>query len=756
MGTHNANDLLKSMLQQVGAMDPSDPVNATLESMAYGTGHDESLDVKVNTVESAYAKVGLEALDVLRSGGGIDSDSRFTLEAIVMPFHRPVVDIVNDEIVVEQLQEKWRELGRDERKAWNREKIRAIGRINVPGIVYAGTGFIVGPNLLMTNRHVAALFARGLGTRIAFQTDKTASFGFYHEISGGMADSVEVKKVVMIHPWWDMAVLEVTGLPNDRVPLVLDTTDPQTLTERKVVVIGYPGYTPSDDSEFMRTQERIFRGRYYVKRFQPGVFRSRVNVESYKRVVTAITHDCSTLGGNSGSAVIDVEKGTAVGLHFAGQYLEANYAVSPYDLASDPRVATLASAGVQFSGRVDPKGDYYGPIGKVWEAADSEQTGGAESHDAFGGMPAVQPGVTPGKTMKVMSPVSIQQAGTTITIPLEVSVSIGIPGVVSSQEVAATDRRSASQVEGQFRESKPAIDTGRFDLESLVMPTFGWKAALSLALASKLAYESEASVRSTCVGINRSWGFESCEFIDVDDTQAFVATSPDLVLISFRGTESRGDWLHNVNLPWRTRSYGVVHRGFLGAFQAVESRLRSALLSSEGKRVILTGHSLGGAIATVMAAEWQGFLAPAMVVTFGQPAVGKGAFRMFYQQYYAGKFFRFVNDDDIVPRVPPGYEHVGRLLHFDAEGKLQHGQVLPEGSVGAAESVRNVAIDEGLPMLTDAEYRSLQTSIPLSADKGSSRGIESLSVPVSEGIISGIRNHGIDGYIDKVAKFANG
>jgi hypothetical protein len=169
----------------------------------------------------------------------------------------------------------------------------------------------------------------------------------------------------------------------------------------------------------------------------------------------------------------------------------------------------------------------------------------------------------------------------------------------------------------------------------------------------------------------------------------------------------------------------------------------------------LTGHSLGGAIATVMAAEWQGFLPASKVVTFGQPAVGKGAFRMFYQQHYSGQFFRFVNEDDIVPRVPPTYEHVGRLLHFDTDGNLQHGQVLSEGFVGAAESVRGVAIDEGLPMLTDEEYRSLQSSLMSSADEGNSRGTESLSVPVSEGLISSIRNHGIDGYIDKVARFAN-
>ena len=48
-----------------------------------------------------------------------------------------------------------------------------------------------------------------------------------------------------------------------------------------------------------------------------------------------MTHDASTLGGNSGSAIIDVDSGEVVALHFAGEYLKANYAVPMYELARD-------------------------------------------------------------------------------------------------------------------------------------------------------------------------------------------------------------------------------------------------------------------------------------------------------------------------------------------------------------------------------------------------------------------------------------
>lgn len=748
-GTHN--DKLLVMLKQVGAREATNRVRSTLESRASASGQGPSLDVNTRSPKATYAKVALEALDVLQRGGNVDASKRFALEAIVMPLYRPVVDILNDRIVVEQLEDTWRDLGAEDREDWNREKIRAVGRINVPGIKYAGTGFVVGPNLLMTNRHVAAFFAQGLGSRVDFQTGQSASIGFYHEKGGTQTESLKIEKVVMIHPWWDMAVLEVSGLKDDRIPLVLDTTDPEMLIDRNVVVIGYPGYDPEGDQEFQRVQASVFRSDYYVKRFQPGVFRERKDVESYSRMVSAVTHDCSTLGGNSGSAVIDVENGTVVGLHFAGEYLEANYALSPFDLASDPRVATLASAGVKFTGRVGPRGDFYGPLTTAWSAADRSENTVVSAQDVSAAGSNVQSPKTTSQTPKTLSAATVQKDSVTFSIPLQVSVSIGTP-VLHSQAIPTTPVLTprVSQ-EGQSAPSQPAIDTAPFHLDSLSRSNFTWKAALSLALASKLAYESEQSVKSTCLGSARSWGFDSYEFIDVDDTQCVVALTPEFALVAFRGTESRGDWLRNINVPGRTRNYGVAHRGFLGGFQAVESRVRSALSGIAGRKLILTGHSLGGALATLMAAEWQDFMPASWIVTFGQPAVGSGAFRMFFLQHYSGKFYRFVNDDDIVPRVPPGYEHVGRLLHFDADGRLQNGQSLPATEGAFVESISNEAFEPGRPMLTEAEYQALQSRIGQEVVSVSRPLTESLTQPQTEGIFPSVSDHSLDKYIAKIA-----
>lgn len=362
---------LRKMLAQVGSQEQLATVRATLQSRVSAPRTGPMLDHRRSGTESVYHQAGLEALDALRTGVRLDADSRFALEAIVMPLYRPVVDILNDLIVVDQLQETWKDLGDPSRERDTRKWIRAVGRINVPGLLYAGTAFLVGPDLILTNRHVAALFANGLGMRVEFQQGQSASIGFFHEKGLTTAESATIERVLMIHPWWDLAVLQVRGVTTTRTPLLFDTTDPAVLEGRRVVTIGYPGYDPSDDPDFQRIQERIFRGTYYVKRFQPGILRGRDVVDSYQHSVSTVTHDCSTLGGNSGSAVIDVERGTVVGLHFAGVYLEANYAVSPFDLALDGRIASLlASAGVQFTGRLDPCGDYFGPIAAAWDSVE--------------------------------------------------------------------------------------------------------------------------------------------------------------------------------------------------------------------------------------------------------------------------------------------------------------------------------------------------------------------------------------------------
>ena len=99
----------------------------------------------------------------------------------------------------------------------------------------------------------------------------------------------------------------------------------------QVGVIGYPGQNSQiPDPDAVRN---IFGDIYDVKRLAPGAV--------MRADETVIEHDASTLGGNSGSLVFSLETGKAVGLHFAGSYTTANYAVPAYVVAD--RLARFVS-----------------------------------------------------------------------------------------------------------------------------------------------------------------------------------------------------------------------------------------------------------------------------------------------------------------------------------------------------------------------------------------------------------------------------
>jgi DNA/RNA endonuclease G (NUC1) len=326
------------------------------------------------------------------------------LEAIVLPNERPVVDVVDGTFARPPV--PFEHLGDDSPKQLIERLIPSIGRIELPdhpSLPYGGTGFVVGDGLLMTNRHVAEIFALGLGwEELSFRPGQSAAIDFLRE--RGRAESLrfEIVEVLLVHPFWDMALLKVAGL--EAVPsLRLSVAEPGDLREREVVVIGYPALDTRNDVDL---QNRIFGGIFNVKRLQPGRLRTLADIRSFGHVVQAVTHDSSTLGGNSGSAVIDVEDGLVLALHFAGRYLEANYAVPAHELALDRHVV---EAGVAFDGEIVGTG--VAPWDSYWLDADptSPTRRAPETAETAAGTQEV-----------------------TLSIPLEVTVRVGAPGVAAA------------------------------------------------------------------------------------------------------------------------------------------------------------------------------------------------------------------------------------------------------------------------------------------------------------------------------------
>jgi hypothetical protein len=112
---------------------------------------------------------------------------------------------------------------------------------------------------------------------------------------------------------------------------------------------------------------------------------------------------------------------------------------------------------------------------------------------------------------------------------------------------------------------------------------------------------------------------------------------------------------------------GAVHAGFANAFSGVGSKVRKWLDNHRGMQVIVTGHSLGGALATLSASQW----AASRLVTFGSPRVGNVAF---VGTVRAEAVARYVDCCDIVTRVPPEtpwYTHVGATMYIDSAGQLR-------------------------------------------------------------------------------------
>lgn len=198
--------------------------------------------------------------------------------------------------------------------------------------------------------------------------------------------------------------------------------------------------------------------------------------------------------------------------------------------------------------------------------------------------------------------------------------------------------------------------------------------AAALAHAARLAYNSAAE----CDALAAKWGFAHCRLIDRRETQCLVLANDRAIVVAFRGTEpgKLKDWMSNLDIQLVDGPFGQVHCGFNLALTHVwdEINARVATYQDKAQSLWLTGHSLGAALATLAAARWREADKPVHgLYSFGGPRVGNRAFERTFDQDFGARNFRFVNNTDLVTRVPlraMGYSHAGTTLCFDDKGKL--------------------------------------------------------------------------------------
>lgn len=276
-------------------------------------------------------------------------------------------------------------------------------------------------------------------------------------------------------------------------------------------------------------------------------------------------------------------------------------------------------------------------------------------------------------------------------------------------------------------------------------------------MASKLAYENQNVIKSV---VSDHWKMEFMgfydfynEFQEIMATQAFIfqekGPENDTIIVSFRGTSPfvAHDWSTDFDISWsRFKGVGKAHMGFMTAlglkkyrnnddpvgeysgcwpkeveqdpkfplaYYTIREMLREIIKNNKKARFIVTGHSLGAALAilfpAILAMHDEGKLLDRLegVYTYGQPRVGDekfGKFVMKNLREHDIKYYRIVYANDVVPTVPFDnsfmmFKHFGTGIHFNS---LYRGKIVEEeiATLKRKQEARNV-LEKWLWVLRD-------------------------------------------------------
>lgn len=327
-----------------------------------------------------------------------------------------------------------------------------VGRFDVtnfPGSDFLGTGWFVATDIVVTNRHVASLVAENDGRRFVFRRGvggqaMGSSICNAHEFDDMAPEPSRiftVKEVLYIEPdsGPDIAFVRVIRQASGNSPPYIKVASADIGDNVPVCVVGYPARASKRLIPNQDLMKSLFRDRFDVKRAAPGYSMGTQEGSS--------EHDCTTLGGSSGSVVLDFA-GNAVGLHFAGLYQQANYAVP----------ASVLNEYVSQK-RWNPPITLNSP--KPVEASTSPKTSPTTpSSTTLHRQAAVAVSTTPATTS--LTSVQHSNGQAVFTIPLTVSISLGTPTLLApggfpsaAPAVAPSSVAAVEQAVLAYWDSKP-------------------------------------------------------------------------------------------------------------------------------------------------------------------------------------------------------------------------------------------------------------------------------------------------------------
>jgi hypothetical protein len=300
------------------------------------------------------------------------------------------------------------------------------------------------------------------------------------------------------------------------------------------------------------------------------------------------------------------------------------------------------------------------------------------------------------------------------------------------------------------------------DLTCLTTQGFDINAAVFLAEASAEAYSKEFATTPKWAKDRK---FNPPHPFDTGNTQGFWAEGGDVALLSFRGTSNTGQWIRDLRLAPAFHKWGLVHRGFKTGVSVVEDQIAAFAKVAKGKKhVWITGHSLGGALAVLAAANLKIEGIQSHLYTYGQPRAGYWNFADQFDYQLSGRLYRFINQSDIVARVPSGllFSHCGIPKRIVKPGTLESGgDALPfanpmpdaayqpgpksiqEGSGEGLPFAKPVLTDGDIPGITEREFLMLQLQLGV-ASEGYEEGAELEGGVDSKGLFA---DHAITEYI---------
>ncbi len=248
---------------------------------------------------------------------------------------------------------------------------------------------------------------------------------------------------------------------------------------------------------------------------------------------------------------------------------------------------------------------------------------------------------------------------------------------------------------------------------SLIEDSFGDpQNAMTLAWASEFSYLPEPEAQSK---FQTEMGMKA-KLISVDNTQAYILTNDDNIVVAFRGTEGPmsidglKDWLLTdaVNLlivPQGRLGTDLIaagvgarfHQGFVNGIDEIWEPVYKAVkaeMDASERPLWLTGHSLGGALALL--AGWlfiRKMIPVHQIYTYGGPMIGNVAAIKALDKEFKGKIFRCVNLPDPVPRLPTMSLIANEYGHCETEILLGGVATAAENAVAIFQALAKRAAD---------------------------------------------------------------